>query len=148
MAERTLEDILNAAVAAVGFQLWGYELVSENGQQVLRVYIDTDAGVDVNALADISRQVSAVLDVEDPISGAYHLEVSSPGLERRLFKLEHYQRMQQRKARLKLRQPISGQRKWVGIIEGVDGENVLLKSDTQLLPIDFANIEKGYLIFE
>ena len=90
----TLEQIVETVAESLGFQLWGFQYNSNGNQSVLRVFIDSDdseKGVNVDDCAQVSRQLSAVLDVEDPITGHYVLEVSSPGLDRPLFKLDQYQ---------------------------------------------------------
>src|SRR5690554_8020762 len=80
--------MLIPVVEALGYRCWGIEFLSQGRHSLLRVYIDHPDGVSVEACATVSRQASAVLDVEDPISGDYTLEVSSPGVERPLFTLE------------------------------------------------------------
>src|SRR5690606_6685193 len=88
--EDRLYDMLEPAVAALDFILWGVEFVRAGKHSTLRVYIDSDNGVTVDDCADVSYQVSAILDVEDPIQSEYYLEVSSPGMERPFFKVEQY----------------------------------------------------------
>ena len=83
--------MLSAPVEALGFELVGIEFIRAR-QSTLRIYIDSDNGINVDDCADVSHQVSAVLDVEDPITVAYNLEVSSPGLDRPMFTAEHYTR--------------------------------------------------------
>ena len=85
--ESTLSALLAPTVASLGFQLWGLELISPNRRPTLRVYIEGDSGVTVDDCATVSRHLSSVLDVEDPIQGEYTLEVSSPGIDRLLFTL-------------------------------------------------------------
>ena len=89
----SLEAIIEPAVTAFGYELLGCESVSAGkGQRLLRVYVDSARGVTIDECAKISRQISAVLDVEDPIKGRYYLEVSSPGIERPLFTVAQCQR--------------------------------------------------------
>lgn len=89
--EQQLTEMLSAPVEALGFELVGIEFIRAR-QSTLRIYIDSDNGINVDDCADVSHQVSAVLDVEDPITVAYNLEVSSPGLDRPMFTAEHYTR--------------------------------------------------------
>ena len=89
--EQKLTEMISAPVEALGFELVGIEFIRSH-HSTLRIYIDSDEGINVDDCADVSHQVSAVLDVEDPITVAYNLEVSSPGLDRPMFTAEHYVR--------------------------------------------------------
>ena len=88
--EKRIEDLLRPTVEALGFELWGLEYRAQGRRTLLRLYIDSESGVTVDDCAAVSHHISGVLDVEDPISGEYTLEVSSPGVDRLLFRLEHY----------------------------------------------------------
>src|SRR6056297_3513864 len=90
--EDTMRQLLLPTVEALGFELWGVEHLAQGRHSVLRLYIDSDSGISVDDCARVSGQVGSVLDVEEPIAGDYTLEVSSPGLDRRLFTLEQYSR--------------------------------------------------------
>ena len=92
---------------------------------MLRVYIDSENGVGVDDCAKVSRQVSGVLDVEDPISGEYTLEVSSPGMDRPLFKLSQYQDYIGHVVQLRLRMPFDGRRKFKGVLNGIEDEDIV-----------------------
>ena len=83
-------DIVQPTVEALGLKLWGVEHIQNGRYSVLRIFIDNEDTVNLTDCERASRQISAVLDVEDPISGEYTLEVSSPGLERPLFKLDQF----------------------------------------------------------
>ena len=85
-----LETIIEPIVTSLEYDLWGVEFVSQGRNSMLRIYIDRENGISLEDCEAVSRQVSAVLDVEDPIADEYTLEVSSPGLDRPLFKLEQY----------------------------------------------------------
>ncbi|AMX01867.1 ribosome maturation factor RimP [Microbulbifer thermotolerans] len=142
-----LEELLAPVVASLGCELWGIEYQTHSRNALLRIYIDSEDGVTVEDCEKVSRQVSAVLDVEDPISGKYILEVSSPGLDRPLYKLAHYQRFAGAQIEVRLRLPLDGQRKWRGLLVGVEGDEVVLRVDSEneyLLPID--SIEKANVI--
>ncbi|MCX2779240.1 ribosome maturation factor RimP [Microbulbifer thermotolerans] len=142
-----LEELLAPVVASLGCELWGIEYQTHSRNALLRIYIDSEDGVTVEDCEKVSRQVSAVLDVEDPISGKYILEVSSPGLDRPLYKLAHYQRFAGAQIEVRLRMPLDGQRKWRGLLVGVEGDEVVLRVDSEneyLLPID--SIEKANVI--
>jgi len=85
-----LNELIQPVVEAMGCELWGIEQLSMGRYSTVKIYIDSKKGVDIEDCAKVSRQVSSLLDVEDPVNGEYTLEVSSPGLNRRLFKLDHY----------------------------------------------------------
>jgi ribosome maturation factor RimP len=147
-ANTQLEAIIEPAVSALGFELVGIEYLSQGRHSVLRVYIDHEDGINVDNCADVSRQVSAVLDVEDPIRGEYTLEVSSPGLDRPLFTAEHYQRYSGSLAEIRLRSPQDGRRKFKGRLHGVREEQVVIEVDGQEYSLALDNIEKAHLVHE
>jgi ribosome maturation factor RimP len=138
--------MLESTVEALGFDLWGVEYLSQGKHSVLRVYIDRVEGISVENCAAVSVQVGSVLDVEDPISGEYTLEVSSPGMDRLLFKLEQYPGYVGEILDVRLRSPYEGRRRYKGVLKGIEGEDVIIQVDDHeyLLPhsaIDKARIE-------
>ncbi|MCV6610206.1 MAG: ribosome maturation factor RimP [Amphritea sp.] len=141
-----LHELIEPSVVALGYQLWGIEMLSQGRHSMLRIYIDAEAGIDVEDCAKVSRQVSGILDVEDPISGEYTLEVSSPGMDRPLFTLEQYQAYIGHVVQLKLRMPFDGRRKFKGVLNGIEDEDIVLvvDQDEYLLPID--HIEKANIV--
>ena len=141
-----LENMLIPVVEALGYRCWGIEFLSQGRHSLLRVYIDHPDGVSVEACATVSRQASAVLDVEDPISGDYTLEVSSPGMDRPLFTLEQYAAYAGEQAKIRLRVPYDGRRNFQGVIRGVEGDDVVLQVEDHeyLLPLD--SIDKGHIV--
>jgi ribosome maturation factor RimP len=114
---------------AEGLELVDVELAGPGGHPTLRLYIDKEGGVSLDDCTSVSRAVSAALDVEDPIEGAYELEVSSPGLDRPLRTPEHFQRFAGRRARIKAYGPIAeagGRKSFVGTLQGfADGRAVI-----------------------
>lgn len=147
---RTIEEIVEPAVKALGFELYACELSLGSGRHgVLRVLVD---GVNLDDCALISRQVSTALDVADPIGGRYNLEVSSPGLDRPLIKPVHYEKALGKKAKLRTRvaQPLyDNQRTFIGKIVKFDGDVVALQQDDQSeLLLKFDDIEKARLLIE
>lgn len=148
MAERgqTLRDLLQPVVEALGAQLWGLDLQSGGRRKLLRIYIDRDSGVDVELCAAVSRQVSAVMDVEDPIQGEYVLEVSSPGMDRPLYELAHYQQLLGEQIAIKLRFAYEGQRNFKGLLQAVEGDDIVLvvADHEYLFPIE--GIEKANVV--
>ncbi len=142
----TIEDILEPAIKAMGFELVACELSQHRHGGVLRVFVDGQNGITLDDCAAISRQISVVLDVEDPIAGRYNLEVSSPGLDRPLTRLEHYMRYIGRRAKLRFRIPRDGQRNFAGIIVAVKDSVILLELEKSKLEVPFSDIEKANLI--
>jgi len=142
-----ISKLLAPTVASLGVELMGAEYLPSPGGAVLRLYIDVPAD-DVTIDADgeprsvtieeceaVSREVSAQLDVEDPISGNYTLEVSSPGIDRPLFTLPHYQRFVGETAKVTLRLPQDGRRRLQGRIERVEGDTVVFLLDGKEFPV-------------
>ncbi|WP_232362481.1 ribosome maturation factor RimP [Desulfogranum mediterraneum] len=113
---------------------------------VLRLFIDKEQGVSIDDCASVSREVSAYLEVEELIDHAYHLEVSSPGAERPLKTAKDFVRFAGKKARLKLRQPIDGQKVFTGVLQGVEEQAVVLESDGENLLLELENISKARLM--
>lgn len=144
--EQRLVEIIQGPITALGFELVGVEYIRSRNP-VLRIYIDSENGITVDDCADVSRQVSAVLDVEDPITTAYNLEVSSPGMERPLFTLEHYRRFIGEEVNISLRIAVANRRNWKGVIKLVDdNEMVTLVIDGKDEVFAFSNIQKANIV--
>ncbi|KAA0873678.1 ribosome maturation factor RimP [Nitrincola tapanii] len=143
---KELESLITPIVQALGFELWGVEFQAAGKNSTLRVFIDSEAGISVDDCARVSHQVSGVLDVEDPIKEHYMLEVSSPGMDRPLYTLEQFAAYAGHTIQLRLRVPYEGRRRFKGILNGVEGEDVLLVVDDQeyLLPLDY--IDKANVV--
>ncbi len=140
-----LETIIAPAVEALGCELWGLEYFAQGKKSLLRIYIDKSDGIVIEDCEAVSRQVSSVLDVEDPIRSEYTLEVSSPGMDCRLFKLKQYPEFIGQKLAVKLRMNFEGRKKFNGILKGIEDDEVILEVDDEeyILPyelIDRANV--------
>ena len=147
MRDETLNALIEPVVIGLGYQLWGIEKVQQGRRVTLKIYIDAKDGVTIEDCAKVSRQVSGLLDVEDPISGDYLLEVSSPGIDRRLFKPEHFDLCKGEKIQVTLREAFEGQRKWKGVLCGLDeGDAVLRVDDTQEIVLPLASIERARVL--
>lgn len=135
--ESRLTELLAPTVESLGFELWGLELLSPNRRPTLRLFIEGENGVTVDDCAKVSRHVSSVLDVEDPIQGEYTLEVSSPGVDRLLFKPAQYSLYVGEPIEVKLRFPFEGRRKFRGWLMGLENEDVVVRMDDHefLLPL-------------
>ena len=141
--EQKMQIMLEPTVEALGFELWGIEHISQGRHSVLRVYIDAENGIGVEDCAAVSQQVSAILDVEDPITGEYTLEVSSPGMDRLLFKLEQFTGYIGEQIELRLRTPFEGRRKFKGVLKGIEGEDVVVQVDDHEYLLPYSAIDKA-----
>ena len=146
MRIQTLEQPIQEVVNGLGFELWGIEFLPQGRHSVLRVYIEHENGVTVDDCAKVSHQVSALLDVEDVIRGEYMLEISSPGLDRLLFKPDQYLHYCGDILQLSLKAPIEGSSKVKGELLRVDTDRILVKTDTGELPVGFDQIQKARLV--
>lgn len=140
-----MTELVSAPVEALGYELVGVEFV-RGRTSILRIYIDSEEGITVDDCADVSHQVSAVFDVEDPITVPYNLEVSSPGLDRPLFTAEHYARFVGEEVSLVLRMAVQNRRKWQGIIKSVEGEMVTVTVEGNDEVFALSNIQKANLV--
>ena len=141
-----LTALIAPVVKALGCELWGIEQLSMGRHSMLKVYIDAPEGVDIEDCARVSRQVSSLLDVEDPMSGKYTLEVSSPGLDRRLFRLDQYPAYVGSDVKISLKRPYQGRRKYSGQLRGIEGGDVVLGREDEELLFPFEEIEKANLV--
>jgi ribosome maturation factor RimP len=141
-----LIDLFEPEVNALGFELWGLQIVQGSTRTTVRIFIESEQGVLVQDCASVSRQIGSVLDVEDPIEKDYVLEVSSPGMDRYLFKLEHYKTYIGSQLKVKLTVPYLGRRNFRGCIVGVENDEVVLQVDQEEFLFPIGTIEKAKLI--
>ena len=149
MAQRKaeIEGLLSPTVQALGLELWGSELALSRAGGLLRLYIDhVDRPVTLEDCERVSREVSALLDVHDPITGNYTLEVSSPGLDRPLYRADQYARFVGSDVRATTAVPIDGRRRFQGRIAAVQDGRVTLELDTGAVVLAVADIEKAKLV--
>ena len=144
----TLLRLLEPVIEALGYELVELEFHPQGRGGLLRVYLDREGGIGVDDCERASRQVSSVLDVEDPIPGAYTLEVSSPGLDRPLRKAEDYARFAGQRAKLELLLPRDGRRRFSGTLQGIEGGEVQIEVDGVIYRLPLADIGKARLIPE
>ncbi|MEA5445804.1 ribosome maturation factor RimP [Gammaproteobacteria bacterium AB-CW1] len=142
MKEQLIE-LLEPAIKGMGFDL--IELEFKPGGDLLRLYIDIERGVTVDDCEAVSRQVSGILDVEDPIPGRYTLEVSSPGIERPLRTLAHFEHFAGERVRVQLDAPFEGRRRFKGLLLGVEDELVKVQVDDEVYELPFERIDKARL---
>ena len=139
-------QLVGPTVEALGLQLWGIEHTSQGKYSVLRIFIERDSGVTIDDCEQVSRQVSAILDVEDPISGAFTLEVSSPGLDRPLVRQKDFERYTGLEAKVELRQALNGQRRYRGVLAGYADGVVKIVTENGATDLPFDEIDKAKLI--
>ncbi len=134
-------------VEGLGYEYVGTEYGQADGGPTLRVYIDHADGVDVDDCGKVSRQISALLDVEDPIGDStYHLEVSSPGIDRPLFNRSHFLLVIDEDLRIKTSTPVLERRNFRGKLLSVSENAIVLMVDATEYEILIDQIEKAYLI--
>lgn len=133
-----VNQLIGQVVEPMGYELVGIEYRRGADSGLLRVYIDQDGGIMLDDCVAVSRQVSAMLDVEDPLKEGYQLEVSSPGVDRPLFAKEHFERFAGSMIRVKLHMKLNGRKKFEGVLKGIQDENVVLEMDGEMeyLPLD------------
>jgi ribosome maturation factor RimP len=141
---------LEQLITSMGYELVGCEMQPQGRRFIFRIYIDAATGVGVDDCSKISHQVSAMLDVEDPFDSRYSLEISSPGIDRPLFKLDHYKKFIGNKIKLKLHVPIANQRNFKGVLKRVKDDNLdfIVEGSNEEITVRFDMIEKANLIGE
>jgi|TARA_B100000745_G_scaffold299507_1_gene250470 ribosome maturation factor RimP len=143
-----LTELVRPSVEGLGYELVGVEYLSQGKNSVFRIYIDHANGITADDCAEVSYQVSGVLDVEDPISGVYNLEVSSPGIERPLFTHQHFARFIGQEVSIRLYSAIDGRKKYKGLIESVENESetITIAYEGKTISVKHSQIEKAKLV--
>ena len=142
-----ISNLLAPTVEGLGLELLGVEFAPTGNSAMLRVYIDAPGRhVAIEDCEAVSREISAVLDLEDPITSQYTLEVSSPGIDRPLFTPAQFARFIGEQAKLNLRLPVDGRRRFQARIERVDGNTIVLVFDGREMAVAHENIEKARLV--
>ncbi len=144
MQQQEIVALLEPEIESLGYELADIEVNIGGG--VLRLFIDSENGITLDDCAAVSRAVSALLDVEDPIPGEYNLEVSSPGLNRRLVKVAHFERFVGSKVKVKLKRLVQGRRNYKGELVGYDEPNVLVKEGGDTFAIPFPEIDSARVV--
>ena len=142
-----LHALCELIVSGLGFELWGIERFAPARRQVVRVYIDSDKGIDVDDCAAVSRQLNLALDAERLIDGDYMLEVSSPGLDRPLFTPAHYQRYVGSEVKVRLVAEAPGRRRFTGRIAGIAGDALTLRVGDEERCLPFDRIDRTRLVW-
>ncbi|OGT09750.1 MAG: hypothetical protein A2V89_05400 [Gammaproteobacteria bacterium RBG_16_37_9] len=146
-----IESLITPIVNAMGYDVWSIELRKSRRNTLVRIYVDMPVGderksVSVDDCSQVSKQIDALFDVENPILESYILEVSSPGLNRSLSKLEHYQRYIGSVVHIVLRQPEDGKYDFTGKIQEVFGDTLKLVINNEVVTFLLTNIYKANLV--
>lgn len=145
MIQNELIQLLSPTIEDMGYELWGCEFLSQGKHSLLRIYIDKSDGIGIEDCQAVSRQVSALLDVEDPIPGNYSLEISSPGIPRPLFSYWQYMKYIGQEVQIKTFKPVNGKRKILGTIVSASENSVVLNINNEHQELLFSNIVKANL---
>lgn len=146
MSSKRLNELLQPLVEDLGYEFVGLEYNANPKNSVLVLYIDKPDGIQLDDCEAVSREVAALLDVEDPIKGHYNLEVSSPGLDRPLFTVDQFERFKGEEVQLTAFAPVDGRRRFKGRILGAAASTVRLEQDGHEVALEFANIAKARLV--
>ncbi len=141
-----LATLLEPTVVRLGYELSDLEVRLGGKGGLVRVFIDKPEGVGLADCERVSEAVSALLDVEDPVPGHYDLEVSSPGLDRKLTKIEHFQRFTGETVKIKTRFPIEGRRRFRGRLVSADEDRILVEVDGESRTLELAMIDTARLV--
>ena len=141
-----IEQLIEVPIESLGYELVGIEHVKNGQHTVLRIYIDAEQGIGIEDCERVSHQVSGILEVEDPITSAYSLEVSSPGFDRPLFKQRDFERFAGSEAKLSMRLPIQGRRNFKGLLHGFSEGDILIEVDGEIYELPLSKLAKAKLV--
>lgn len=141
-------ELAREATEIAGVELFDVELLGQRGKMIVRVTIDNEQGIGIKDCERVSRQLEALLDVEDPIQGSYTLEVSTPGLDRPLRGIEDFERFRGRLARVVTTERIANQTFFIGRIKSVKGDTIVLELENKEVEIPYKIVSKARLEIE
>jgi ribosome maturation factor RimP len=144
--EQQLEALLAPSVMALGLRIWGIEYLAQGKRSLLRIYIDGDNGVTIEDCERVSKQVSDLLDVEDVLASSYTLEVSSPGMDRVLFKPEQYAESIGETVDVRLNYPFEGRRRFVGALTSLENDEVIVQVEDSEFLIPLSNVQRARIV--
>jgi len=147
-APEHLVELIEPIVEGLGYECVGIEYNPHPKHGMLRIYIDSEEGILLDDCTKVSHQLSGMLDVEDPIQGEYQLEISSPGEDRPFFKLSQFERFVGSTVTVNLFKPIEKRRKITGLIQAVEGDDVMLQEGEQTFKVPFHAMSKARLVPE
>ena len=147
-APEHLINMIEPIIEGLGYECVGIEYNPHPQHGMLRIFIDSENGILLDDCTKVSHQVSGVLDVEDPIPGEYQLEVSSPGEDRPFFKLSQFEQFIGSTVNIHLFKPIEKRRKITGVIQAVEGDEVVIQEGEQTFNVPFQAMSKARLVPE
>jgi len=140
-----IEQLIEKPIESLGYMLVGIEYLK--GQEtILRIYIDSEQGISIEDCERVSHQVSGILEVEDPITSAYSLEVSSPGFDRPLFKQRDFERFKGHQAKITTKLPVQGRRNFTGVLQGFADGYILIEVDGEMYDLPLTKLAKARLV--
>ena len=137
-----LDALLRPVVTDMGYEYWGLELLRQGRASLLRIYIDSNAGITLEDCERVSHRVSGILDVEDPIAGEYLLEISSPGLDRLLFNRDQYEQFIGNTVKIRLLKTMDDRKRITGRIQAVTAETLVLNEAGRDIHIPLEQIDR------
>jgi ribosome maturation factor RimP len=144
-----VKDLAQAVARRRSLRLWDVEVGGRPGRHVVRVYVDSDGGIDLDTVAEVSEELSRGLDLKDPIPGRYTLEVSSPGLERTLKSREHFELSVGARIVLKTKEPVVGNSHRIeGLLERAGDEGVTIEAESEQVDVPYDAIKSARTVFE
>ncbi len=147
MTSKVDTDKIAALAAGVALdeavEVFDLEAVQEGPRTVIRIFIDREGGVGIGDCESFSRRLGAALDVDDPVPGPYSLEVSSPGVNRRLTRPPHFEAAQGRRVRVSVSEPVEGSRNFTGILRRTDGDGIDIERDGKTYRLPYRLIRKA-----
>jgi len=145
---RKINSLLEPVIEDLGFELVDIEYLMERGRWILRIFIDKEGGVSIRDCVMVSKEISPILDVEDPIESSYVLEVSSPGLDRPLTKEKHFIQAIGKKVKIKTELPVEGRKNFTGFLEDYRDGIAYINVEGKVFSLNIDEIEKANLIYE
>ena len=146
----TLDDrlklLIEPVVTGLGCELWGIEFAAQGNQSTLKIFIDSPNGIKIEDCERVSRQVSGLLDVEEPLKGRYMLEVSSPGMDRHLYTLKQFLDYVGANVKIRLRTAFEGRRNFTGILCAVEDDDVVIRVEEHEYLLPFDAIDRASII--
>lgn len=144
--EEKIAQLVHPTVESLGFELWGCEYVPAGKHSTLRLFIESETGVTVDDCGRVSRQISALMDVEDPIASAYMLEVSSPGMDRLLFTPDQFKTYEGQIVQVRTSSPVMGRKRFKGEMSQVHDKSIVVEVDGEAYELAFDLIDKANLV--
>lgn len=148
MIGQALHNLLSQTVQGMQYEFVGAEWAQEGKRSILRVYIDKPDGITLDDCSQVTHQLNGVLDVEDLVEHSYHLEVSSPGVNRPLFTMDQFNRFLQHWVKIKLTEPLSGRKQLKGMLQQVTDDEVVLLIENEQWFVPYSIIKRANIIYQ